>query len=141
MTETTLGFMTNEGPPRKRGAPRLTNLAGDDLVVLTKTELDELIENASDLADLADLADEGATAAPRLASEAVAAIMEGSLHPLTAWRNAAGLTQGDLAAKAGLRPATISDFENGKLDPRLSTAGAIADALGVEIDDLIPPKA
>ena len=46
-------------------------------------------------------------------------------------RDAAGLTQADLAEKAGTSRATIAQIESGQGDPRLSTLGIIADALGV----------
>jgi len=46
-------------------------------------------------------------------------------------REAAGLTQSDLAEKAGTSRATIAQIESGSGDPRLSTLGALADALSV----------
>lgn len=46
-------------------------------------------------------------------------------------REATGLTQSDLAEKAGTSRATIAQIESGQGDPRLSTLGALADALGV----------
>ena len=46
-------------------------------------------------------------------------------------REAAGLTQTDMAKRAGTSRATIAQIESGGGDPRLSTLGAIADALGV----------
>lgn len=42
-----------------------------------------------------------------------------------------------LSEKAGLRKATISDLENGKLDPRYSTLSALAEALNVGIADIM----
>ena len=73
-----------------------------------------------------------------LSADAVRAILSGEIHPLTAWRNAAGLTQGALAIAAGVkRAATISDIESGKIDPRLSTLKAISGALKLDLDDIV----
>lgn len=46
-------------------------------------------------------------------------------------REAASLTQTELANRAGTSRATIAQIESGRGDPRLSTLGAIADALDV----------
>lgn len=112
------------------------NLAGDELIVLTASEYAALIEDAGDAA-LAEQARQDNAGAPALTAEAMEAVLNGDLHPLTAFREAAGLTQTRLASEAGVRIATISDIETGKLDPRLSTMKALAKALGVDVDDII----
>ena len=51
-------------------------------------------------------------------------------------RRAAGLSQSSLAAAAGIRPATLSEIETGKGNPRLETLQAIAAALRCSVADL-----
>jgi transcriptional regulator with XRE-family HTH domain len=62
-------------------------------------------------------------------------------------REAAGLTQQELAARAGLSISAVTQTEGGqKKDPRLSTVIALAKVLGVTLDELAgglaesPPK-
>ena len=52
-------------------------------------------------------------------------------------RDAAGLTQADLAEKIGTRPGTISDWERGGVDQRIEGLAKIAEALGIKIGKLI----
>lgn len=106
--------------------------SGAAMVVLTAEEYRSLIEDAGDAA-LADAVDRNA---PTMPSDLLDAMLAGDLHPLAAWRKAAGLSQAALAQKAGIRAATLSDIEGGKIDPRLSTMKALAGALGVDIDDI-----
>jgi transcriptional regulator with XRE-family HTH domain len=55
-----------------------------------------------------------------------------------AFRKAAGLSQQALAVAAGLSLAVVAQIEQGrKADPRLSTALALARALGVRVEDLV----
>ena len=57
---------------------------------------------------------------------------------LKALREAAGLTQQQLAVKAGLSVSNLSQLEQGqKTDPRISTVAALAGALGVTCDELM----
>jgi transcriptional regulator with XRE-family HTH domain len=52
-------------------------------------------------------------------------------------RAAVGLTQQELAVKAGLSVSVVSQIEQGtNADPRLSTLAALARALGVNLDQL-----
>jgi transcriptional regulator with XRE-family HTH domain len=48
------------------------------------------------------------------------------------------MTQQQLAVKAGLSISVVSQIEQGqKVDPRVSTAVALAGALGLSMDDLL----
>lgn len=110
----------------------------DEMVVIPKAEYERLTARAEDIADLA-LAAEGREG-PGIPSADMQAVFAGSLHPLTAWRNAAGLSQTALAKKAGVRRETINDIEHWKnTDPRVKTILALARALSVEIENLLPP--
>lgn len=51
-------------------------------------------------------------------------------------RKDAGLTQEQLAQKAGLKKQNISRYENSHIEPNIRTAKRIADALGVTIEDI-----
>lgn len=49
------------------------------------------------------------------------------------------MTQMELAAKSGVKQATISDIERGKIkSPSLDTAFAICKALGVRLETAFP---
>lgn len=52
-------------------------------------------------------------------------------------REDAGLSQGELGAKIGTAYGAISEIERGVTVPNLSTAWALADTLGLSIDDLV----
>jgi len=52
-------------------------------------------------------------------------------------RETAGLTQLELAVRAGLTPATISRLENGHQSPTLVTAEALARALDIPLAGLL----
>src|SRR5437764_1132772 len=54
-------------------------------------------------------------------------------------REARALTQRELAARAGLTPATIGRLEVGKVAARPSTLSRLAHVLGVEPDELVGP--
>lgn len=111
-------------------------LSGEPMIVMTKAEYDALVEDIGDIAiaEQAMMADEGS---PSMPSELAEAVWDGKLHPLAAWRKSVGWTQAELAAAAGLRPATVSDIESGKIDPRLSTLRALAKALKLGIEDIV----
>jgi transcriptional regulator with XRE-family HTH domain len=61
------------------------------------------------------------------------------LPRLREWRERRGLTQAELSQRSGTNPTTISRIEGGKRGAHPSTARKLAEALGVEIDDLKSP--
>ncbi|MER6329241.1 helix-turn-helix transcriptional regulator [Streptomyces sp. NPDC001034] len=52
-------------------------------------------------------------------------------------REEAGLTQFQLAARSGVAQAKISQYENGHACPSITKAAALADVLGLLVDDLL----
>jgi transcriptional regulator with XRE-family HTH domain len=56
-------------------------------------------------------------------------------------RRAQGLTVRRLAERAGVEPSTVVRVEQWLVDPRMTTASALAAALGVSLDLLFPSAA
>jgi len=52
-------------------------------------------------------------------------------------RIAKGITQGDIVRKLGVGRGFISNIENGKANPTLTTIAKIAKAIGVPMEELI----
>lgn len=51
-------------------------------------------------------------------------------------REALGLSTSELAARVGVAPASISQYESGYASPTLKTALALASVLGCTVEDL-----
>lgn len=66
--------------------------------------------------------------------------MEDRRNQIEAIRYRQGISQGELARRAGINVSTLSSIETGKVKPRAPTAFAIAQALGVPVDDLFLPS-
>ena len=56
---------------------------------------------------------------------------------LRAWRAVRGLSQRDLAQRAGVVYPLVARLEMGQTDPRLSTLERLAEALGLSLVDLL----
>jgi uncharacterized Tic20 family protein len=54
------------------------------------------------------------------------------------YRKLKGITQETLSETTGLNVRTIQRIESGEVDPRLYTLKSIADALGVNLEELLP---
>ena len=55
-------------------------------------------------------------------------------------REAAHLTQFELAVRAGVQPMTVSKIERLQMSPTWPTVRKLAEALGVTPDAFLPPK-
>lgn len=53
------------------------------------------------------------------------------------WRTRLGLTQTELSKMLDVTPFTISAWENGTAEPRLSKAKKLAEIFGCTLDDII----
>ncbi|HMM05072.1 MAG TPA: helix-turn-helix transcriptional regulator [Clostridiales bacterium] len=55
---------------------------------------------------------------------------------IRAYRSQCGMTQGDLAARVGVRRETIVNLENGRYNPSLKLAMDIAAVFSCTVEDL-----
>lgn len=115
-------------------------IAGQKMAVLPETEYRSLAEIAEDRADVeaAERAE-----ARRLAGEEYvpAALVERLVNGesgLLVWREYRGLSQQELGSRVGLSKMTISSLERGKRDTSSKNWRALADALSVDVDDILP---
>ena len=59
---------------------------------------------------------------------------------IKAARRKAGLNQHDLSKATSIPYTSMSDIEGGRKMPRVDTIQRIAKAIGVSLDDLLPPS-
>jgi DNA-binding XRE family transcriptional regulator len=99
--------------------------------VLMSLSKQQLVREVVDLRkELAALAGES------LPAEMVKRILDGE-NPVRVWREHRGMTTTELAEKAGVSQSYISQIESEKREGTVKTMKKIAEALGVDIDDLV----
>ena len=101
-----------------------------DLVVMRPADLEELIEDAA--ANAAFYATRDQESVP---AETVDRLVAGE-NPIKVWREYRSLSQRALAARAGLYFAYLSQIETGARKGTTATLKKLAEALGVDLDDL-----
>ena len=111
----------------------------NQVVTIPREEYDRLRAAAEDLADL-QAYDRAKTALAagedELIPEDYANRLLNGEHPLRVYRSMRGLTQAALAEKAGVNRVTVAEIETGRKQGSVATLRALADALGVTLDDL-----
>lgn len=104
-------------------------------------ELTHRLEEAEDENDALTLRlaviEDTVTGAEHVPVEIVERLSSGAA-PVRVWRKHRGLSLRALAERAAISPALLSEIETGKKDGSLKTLAALARALGVDIDDLVP---
>ena len=120
--------------------------SGEEMVVLPRSEFDRLVSLASgqsaddDAADLRDhdraMAEFRAGRDEGLTADEMRALLAAPT-PLAFWRKRRGLTQQELAEKAGMPQAYVSQLEAGKRQGSTAKLRALAQALDVRINDLM----
>lgn len=112
----------------------------NEIVTIPREEYDRLRTAAEDLADLqAHDRVYAALAAGEdelIPAEYVNRLLNGE-SALRVYRDMRGLTQAALAEKAGVNRVTVAEIEIGRKQGSVASLRALADALGVSVDDLI----
>ncbi|MBS0480759.1 MAG: helix-turn-helix domain-containing protein [Proteobacteria bacterium] len=119
---------------------QIIEIGGHEMAVLPVAEYRRLIDAVEDRADVA--AAEKAELArvsgeEYLPAEFVDRLLAGE-NALRVWRQFRGLTAIKLSALSGIDQSRISELENDKAQGKPSTWRALADALGVMVDDILP---
>lgn len=107
-------------------------------VIIDKAELDALQDEIVGLRRRLDELD------PGVPHEIMHAIYGEGRNPVTVWRECRGLTKAELARRGGVSRSYLGSIEHGRKP--ISTIGVgvmakLADVLGCDIEDLLPPKA
>ena len=121
---------------RRESMQKIVTPKGETLVVLTLDEYEGLAGAADVAAAKTVRADIAAGCDELVPAELVKRILAGE-NPIRAWREHRDMTARDLASKARLSPTYLSEIETGKKDGSVSVVRNIADALDVEIGDLV----
>ena len=102
-----------------------------DLIVTTPAALEEMLEDAAATAAFHATSDQEAVPA-----ELVNRLVAGE-NPVKVWREYRGLSQRALAMRAGLNFTYLSQIETGARKGPVATMKKLAEALGLELGDLI----
>lgn len=109
--------------------------------VLPEEDYRRLAEAAEDMTDLATIErfrQRLAAGEEELVPAAVVKRLLAGEHPLRVWREHRGLSMQALAEAAGLSQAYVSQIETSKREGSLSAVKALAAALNLAVDDLLP---
>ena len=119
---------------------QMIEIAGQKLVGLAEADYIRLCGYAEDNADAqaALLAEARHKAGEEYVPSLLIDRLASGDSPLRVWREHRSLTQQALAEKVGLSKMTISGIERGTRDTNSANWRRLADALAVDIDDLIP---
>ena len=119
---------------------QIVEIAGQKIAMLPIADYQRLLDIAEDKADAlaASQAEQRRMEGEEyLPCEMVDRILAGD-NPLRVWREYRGMTLAQLAGSAGARQATLSEIENGKAQGKPALWRALADALRVSVDDILP---
>jgi hypothetical protein len=105
-----------------------------ETVTLSRAEHDALVRRAEDAIDREALSRAGTGV--YLPAELVDRLIAGE-HPIRILRELRELTLEELASRSGIGRAFLSLLESRRRQPSVGTLRRLADALGVDLDDLV----
>ena len=119
---------------------QIIEIAGHQMAVLPVSEYQCLLEAVEDHADCdaAAHAEERRHAGEEYLPAALVDKLLAGENALRVWRQYRGWTAVRLSEVSGVQQSRISELENGKAQGRPSTWRALAGALNVTVDDILP---
>lgn len=115
--------------------------SGESIVIMPEAEFERLAALAEDASDLQTLATSQARLASgedEMLSDADLDALRQAASPLAFWRIRRGLSKAELAARSGISQADLTATEDGTGTSDIVILRALADALGVDMEDLVP---
>ena len=112
-----------------------------DTVTIPRAEYDRLCAAEDDFVDLQTalaVRERIEAGTEELVPAAVADRLIDGASPLKVWREHRGLSQSALARASRVNRVQIADIEAGRATGSVRTLRALADALGLTVDDLLP---
>jgi DNA-binding XRE family transcriptional regulator len=117
---------------KKDGRPEWAVVPYDEYVRLKEEA--EMLQDIAEYDSAKEAIEGGEELIP---GEITFAILDGG-NPVRVWRKHRGMTQDALAQAAGISKPYLSQIETGKRTGTAEVLVAIADALGITVDDVMP---
>jgi ribosome-binding protein aMBF1 (putative translation factor) len=115
---------------------KITTPNGEILIILAQAEYERLLDQADIAAADKVMANIKAGRDELVPAEIVKRLIDGE-NRVRVWRSHRGLSARQLAASTGLSAPYISEIESGKKEGSVSAMKKIAQALEVDLDDLV----
>jgi predicted transcriptional regulator len=115
---------------------KITTPKGETLVVLPLEEYERLVDDIDIAAADRVRRNIAAGLDEMVPGEIVDRLLEGE-NPIRVWRTHRGLSAQALAEKAKISGAYLSEIESGRKEGSVSVLKRIAEALSVDLDDLV----
>lgn len=118
---------------------RFAEVDGVRMATLPAADYEKLIDAAEDRADAraAEAAEARRNAGEEYVPSAVVDRILAGENPLRVWRQYRGLTLAKLGASAAIKSSYLSEMELGKKSGSPRVWRALADELGVDVDDIM----
>jgi DNA-binding XRE family transcriptional regulator len=115
---------------------KIVTPGGETLVIVPLAEYEALLDAADVAAASRIMADIAAGREELIPAAVVDRFLHGE-NPIRVWREYRGLSGAELAAKAEISAAYLSELETGKKTGGVETLRKLAGALNLDIDDLL----
>lgn len=114
----------------------ITTPAGEELVVMSRADYEDLIDARDHAAALAAYR----SGADEAVSDAEMDDYLAALTPLAFWRKRRGLTQAGLATAVGISQPYLAQIETGARIGDIAVYARLAQCIGTTIENLLPPE-